>query len=360
MRRLALPVLLLAALCPAAAQAQQTADQAAANAGAEPAGVDAELAATTPTATTPAPPPPPATPAPPPAPKAGKPSLEVTSGIPTRELRYVARGARIEVVGKVRPFVPGQVAVLEVRRSGRVVSRHRAPIRRARRGAGKATFHFKARRKAVYKLRMRHRATPEQGAFKSRAVRIKAVVLSAGEGARGTAVLLLQRGLDSLGYAVPVTGYYDAGTSRAVIAFRKANGMERIGFADRAVYSAVLRGAGAFRPRFPRAGYHVEYDWSRQVLVFVKNGRPVNVYHSSSGAPATPTVFGTFSFYRKEPGTNHLGMVQSNYFIGGYAIHGYRDVPVFPASHGCLRVPIPNAYQIDRQISLGMKIMVYR
>jgi peptidoglycan hydrolase-like protein with peptidoglycan-binding domain len=185
-------------------------------------------------------------------------------------------------------------------------------------------------------------------------------VLSVGEGARGTAVLLLQRGLDRLGFAVPVTGYYDAGTSRAVLAFRKSNGFERIGYASPTVFSMVLKGEGAFKPRFPKAGYHVEFDWSRQVLAFVRGGRAVNAYHSSSGAPATPTVFGTFSFYRKEPGTNHLGMVQSNYFIGGYAIHGYHTVPVYPASHGCLRVPIPNAYQIDRQISLGMKIMVYR
>jgi Putative peptidoglycan binding domain/L,D-transpeptidase catalytic domain len=373
MRRLALPVLLLAALCPAAAQAQGAdVEHAAAKktvavdteqAAVQAAFADAELAATTPTATVPSPPPPPpppATPAPAPKPKVGKVAIDVASGIPTRKLRYVARGARVEVIGRVRPFVAGQVALLEVRRSGRVVSRHRAPIRRARRGAGRATFHFKARRKGVYKLRVRHAATGAQGAFESRAARIKAVVLSAGEGARGTAVLLLQRGLDSLGYAVPVTGYYDPGTSRAVIAFRKVNGFDRIGFASRGVYSMVLRGAGAFRPRFPRAGHHVEYDWSRQVLAFVKGGRPVNVYHSSSGAPATPTVFGSFSFYRKEPGTNHLGMVQSNYFIGGYAIHGYHDVPIYPASHGCLRVPIPNAYQIDRQISLGMKIMVYR
>jgi peptidoglycan hydrolase-like protein with peptidoglycan-binding domain len=184
-------------------------------------------------------------------------------------------------------------------------------------------------------------------------------VLSAGEGKRGTDTLLLQRGLDALGYAVPVTGYYDAGTSRAVIAFRKVNGMERIGYASPAVFSMVLKGQGAFKPRFPEAGYHVEYDWSRQVLGFFRGGKAVNVYHSSSGAPVTPTVFGTFTFYRKEPGTNHLGMVQSNYFIRGYAIHGYKSVPVYPASHGCLRVPIPNAYQIDRQITIGMKIMVY-
>jgi peptidoglycan hydrolase-like protein with peptidoglycan-binding domain len=311
--------------------------------------------ATTPTATTPAPPPPIV----PPTPKAGNASIEVVDGIATSKLRYVARGDKIVVAGKIRPFVAGQVAKLEVRRSGRVVQSVRAKIKRGRRGTGKVTFAFKVRRKGVYKLRMSHAATPEQRAFESRAVRVKAVVLSAGEGARGTSTLLLQRGLDRLGFAVPVTGYYDAGTSRAVIAFRKTNGMERIGYASAAVFSMVLKGEGAFKPKFPKAGYHVEYDWSRQVLAFVRGGKAVKTYHSSSGAPATPTVFGTFSFYRKEPGTNHLGMVQSNYFIGGYAIHGYKDVPVYPASHGCLRVPIPNAYQIDRQISLGMKIMVY-
>ena len=42
-------------------------------------------------------------------------------------------------------------------------------------------------------------------------------------------------------------------------------------------------------------------------------------------------------------------MVHSSYFIRGYAIHGYPSVPNYPASHGCLRVPIPNALQIFNQ-----------
>lgn len=314
------------------------------------------LESQSPTVTTPAPPPPPdATP----APKVGNATLQIETGIATSKLRYVARGDRVQISGSVRPFVADQIAVLVVRRSGRVVDRQRAQVKRAKRGAGKVSFSFKARRKGVYKAQIVHAATDGQKAFRSRAARFKAVVLSAGEGKRGTDTLLLQRGLDALGYAVPVTGYYDAGTSRAVIAFRKVNGMERIGYASPAVFSMVLKGQGAFKPRFPKAGYHVEYDWSRQVLGFFRGAKPVNVYHSSSGAPATPTVFGTFTFYRKEPGTNHLGMVESNYFIRGYAIHGYKDVPIYPASHGCLRVPIPNAAQIDRQITLGMKIMVY-
>ena len=62
---------------------------------------------------------------------------------------------------------------------------------------------------------------------------------------------------------------------------------------------------------------------------------------------------GSFRFYRKQPGTNAKGMVHSSYFIRGYAIHGYKSVPTHNASHGCLRVPIPNALSIFRWINDG-------
>ena len=74
----------------------------------------------------------------------------------------------------------------------------------------------------------------------------------------------------------------------------------------------------------------------------------------------TPTVLGSFRFYRKDPGTNALGMVHSSYFIRGYAIHGYASVPTYPASHGCLRVPVPDALAIFRWVRLGGRIDVYR
>lgn len=313
----------------------------------------------TPTVTTPAPLPP--ADAKPVKPKAGKATLAVDGGIATSKLRYVARGDRLEISGEVRPYVPGQIAVLVVRRSGKVVDQQRAKVKRGKRGAGKVSFGFKPRRKGVYKAQIHHAVTDGRLAFRSRAARFKAVVLSAGEGKRGTDVLLLQRGLYALGFATPVTGYYDAATSRAVLAFRKTNGQARTGYASPAVFAMVLKGEGAFKPRFDGPGSkHVEFDWSRQVLALIQNGRPKRVYHSSSGKPSTPTVFGTFQFYRKEPGTNSHGMVQSNYFIRGYAIHGYVDVPAYAASHGCLRVPIPNARQIDAQIDIGETIYVYK
>ena len=51
---------------------------------------------------------------------------------------------------------------------------------------------------------------------------------------------------------------------------------------------------------------------------------------------------------RRRPVSTRKGMVDSNYFIRGYAIHGYAEVPTYAASHGCLRVPIPDAAAIYR------------
>jgi lipoprotein-anchoring transpeptidase ErfK/SrfK len=80
----------------------------------------------------------------------------------------------------------------------------------------------------------------------------------------------------------------------------------------------------------------------------------------SSGKPSTPTVVGTFHFYSKTAGTNAKGMLDSNYFIRGYAIHGYPDVPNYAASHGCLRIPNANASFVYGWVRIGDRIDVYR
>jgi lipoprotein-anchoring transpeptidase ErfK/SrfK len=103
----------------------------------------------------------------------------------------------------------------------------------------------------------------------------------------------------------------------------------------------------------------VEANLERQVVVLADHGRPERIYPMSSGKPSTPTVRGQFSFYSKTPGTNAHGMLDSNYFTGGYAIHGYPDVPNYAASHGCIRVPNPDAPAIYGWIALGNRIEVY-
>jgi lipoprotein-anchoring transpeptidase ErfK/SrfK len=52
-------------------------------------------------------------------------------------------------------------------------------------------------------------------------------------------------------------------------------------------------------------------------------------------------------------------MYMSNYFIRGYAIHGYPDVPTYNASHGCLRIPNADAVAVFNQIDIGESIWVY-
>jgi lipoprotein-anchoring transpeptidase ErfK/SrfK len=104
----------------------------------------------------------------------------------------------------------------------------------------------------------------------------------------------------------------------------------------------------------------VEADLSRQVLVLARGAKPAIIVHASSGKPSTPTVFGKFHFYSKTPGYNAHGMYYSNYFIGGYAVHGYDPVPDYAASHGCIRIPIPSAKRVFRWIQLGDTIYVYR
>ncbi len=88
-------------------------------------------------------------------------------------------------------------------------------------------------------------------------------------------------------------------------------------------------------------------------------GRVRTIYTMSSGKPSTPTVIGRFRVYEKTPGENSEGMVDSNYFIRGYAIHGYAEVPTYAASHGCLRVPIPDAPAIYAWVQTGTPVDVY-
>ena len=167
-----------------------------------------------------------------------------------------------------RPTSPARRSCSRCSRSGKVVSRQAKALTAGRKGTGKAAFRVKTRRSGVLKLRVVHQATAKQQAFASRTVRGQGVTPPRRQGSRGTKVVLLQRGLRRLGFAVPTDGGFDAGTARAVLAFRKTNGLGRNGFASTAS-SRCAPGPRRLPPRFPKAGRHVEFDWSRQVLALL-------------------------------------------------------------------------------------------
>jgi hypothetical protein len=299
------------------------------------------------------------TPIPPPVPPApGKATYTLDGGLVTQKMRYYAPGQQVVIRGRVKSAVVGEVLKLYAIRGNKASK----TVRRKVKAGGRFEFRFKVGNAGRLRLVIKHQATELQAAFRTHDRTITVVNWHAGAGERGVKVLLLQRTLLQQGYATPVTGYFDDATARAVFTFRKANDLGWDGYATGDVYAKLLRNQGAYKLRYPTAGKngkHVEFDWSRQVLVLAKNGKPYRTYHVSSGKPSTPTVFGTYHFYSKTPGTNSHGMVYSSYFIGGYAIHGYADVPNYAASHGCLRVPIPNAIQIYNWIDIGDPIFLY-
>ncbi len=290
-----------------------------------------------------------------PAPTAPAIALRVTSGLHQGRALFVLAGQPLPVAGSVTPYGAGQTVTVELRRGRALVERRTAAVHG---GRFKATL--VPRRGGNYGVVAVTQATATQAAAKSSVVAFGALNPSAGPGSRGVAVRLVQRQLARLGYPSPQNGSYDGATGLAMLAFRSVNGMSRTEGADRRVFRELFRGKGGFRLKYPRAGRHVEFDFSRQVVVLADHGRAQHIYHASSGKPSTPTVFGTFRFYRKDPGTNSLGMFDSNYFIAGYAIHGYPSVPTYPASHGCIRVPLSDAAFIFSRISIGERIFVYR
>ena len=302
----------------------------------------------------PVPPPAPA-PAPPPPQQPGKARLKV------QRLRsgpvLPGDGLRVRVV--VRPYVGFQEVAVRILRGGRRRAELRAPVVPGPGGRGVATVTYRTTRAGRLAVRAVHAATPLQAGFRAGTRHVTVRALEARLGDHGRPVRILQRGLARRHYAVGRRGRYDDRTARAVTAFRKVVGLARTDVATPEVFRRLARGQGAFRVRFPRHGRHVEADLSRQVLALVRGRRVQRIYPTSSGAPATPTVVGHFRVYLKTPGTNAKGMVDSNYFIRGYAIHGYAQVPVFNASHGCLRVPVPDAASIFGWLQVGDRVDVY-
>ncbi len=263
------------------------------------------------------------------------------------------------VHGAIAPYVGGQRITLHVFRNGtRIITRTLAIHRDGDRG----TFSSSLRIGGVGRISVRaiHYATPAQGLLVSRAYSLWLVAPTAAPGQSSYAVRILQHDLNALHYVVGAPGVYDAQTQQAVIAFRKLANLVRNDVVNATVFDAIAAGAGVFTVRFPSHGRHVEGDLTHQVLALIgADGDVQRIYQISSGKPSTPTQLGSYSVYWKEWGTNSDGMVDSNFFNGGDAIHGYAEVPTYAASHGCLRVWIPDAAAIYAWVRVGTPVDVY-
>ena len=274
--------------------------------------------------------------------------------------RTVLAGQRWRVRGDVAPYVAGQQVVVRFYRQGKKLAAKRAAVKP---GAAGTVGHFKVRfatqQFGNVTVRVTKVASPAQIEIKAPAQQVLVLPNHESPGTQGAGVRLMQRALRALGYVPGRSGTYDARTARAVLAFRKVSGLVRTTIADRTFFRRLANGGGHFKIRYPSHGKHVEANLSLQVIALIDHGKVQRIYPTSSGKPSTPTVLGHFRFYSKTPGFNAKSMYFSNYFIRGYAIHGYFDVPAYNASHGCLRIPNPDAVSVYNWVKIGDRIDVY-
>lgn len=170
----------------------------------------------------------------------------------------------------------------------------------------------------------------------------------------------IEEGLARQGYNTgAVDGRIDGQSVWTVYAFQKVAGLPVDGRFGEAEWAAMLR-----RPRLvvrrPDLGPdHVEIDLARQLVLLVRGGEVRHALHTSSGKPSTPTVRGTFAVYEKRDYRQANRMYRSIFFYRGYALHGYPEVPLYPASNGCLRLYDGDADFVFPQVRLGEPVAVY-
>jgi hypothetical protein len=263
------------------------------------------------------------------------------------------------VVGTLKPFVPGQRVRVTFFRNGKRLHSKSARVRKGKGGAGVFRSAIRVTKGGKYAAAARHVATAALGADSTVRKSWKVSFPGLSQGQCGPVVVGFKKAMRRMGYIANDGRCFGGKTARGVLAYRKVNGMTRSFRSGKGLVKRVFSGRGHYKVRHPGAGKHVEASLSQQVLVFADGGKPTAIYPTSSGTSATPTVRGHFRFYMTQPGYNSLGMYYSYYFIGGYAIHGYKSVPNYPASHGCLRTFIADQPEIFNRIEMGQSIFVY-
>jgi peptidoglycan hydrolase-like protein with peptidoglycan-binding domain len=177
----------------------------------------------------------------------------------------------------------------------------------------------------------------------------------------------------------PVDGVYGPKTIQAVWAYEKlVEGVPRADATGRVtpeLWDGMQNPITIVPRRSNSTSRHVEIYLPQQVLVVFHDNSPVLIAHISSGEldasgnpahycdeaiydtdingqPLDPPVAGTACAYAKTPGgiftidrmeqgkhTSPLGgMYDPVYFNYGVAIHGANEIPLHPASHGCIRI----------------------
>ncbi|NUS01278.1 MAG: murein L,D-transpeptidase, partial [Nonomuraea sp.] len=199
-------------------------------------------------------------------------------------------------------------------------------------------------------------------------------------GAKGKSVAWLQKRLTELGYRPGrADGRYGGTTLAAVWAFQKVNGIKPTSTVARRTWAALEV------PKAPKVlvkdgkPTRAEVNLTKQIMVLYVGGRPELITHISSGSGVpycetaawqgktqrfcgsarTPT--GDYKTTWRASGwhKSYLGQLYNPiFFNGGIAFHGALSVPLHPASHGCVRMPMNVAEVLPGMLAKGVPVHV--
>jgi lipoprotein-anchoring transpeptidase ErfK/SrfK len=195
------------------------------------------------------------------------------------------------------------------------------------------------------------------------------------EGSSGAAVKALQQRLASLKYDPgTIDSHFGANTEDAIWAFQEINGVKVTGVIDAATKRALVH-PRTYRSNDPRQnGNRIEVNQALEVLILYKKGQISLISHVSTGGgywyncgggecqAITPNGNYRTDDYMSGWVTVPLGaMYNPVFFISTvYAIHGDTYVPVFPDSHGCVRLPMFIADFFHKLVATpGTEVFIY-
>jgi len=252
-------------------------------------------------------------------------------------------GRGVEVVGVVNPYVPGQWVTLKVFLGHKLIKTKQFRVKPSpKHNYGYFSYSVSSPGVGTVSVKVTHERTQQMLGFSS-ARRFAALDSNVGFGSTGPFVDLIQQRLAALHFYIPQTGVYDGGTGLAIDAYHRLLHWGTYQTLDSRTITWLLNGWGQFQVRYPGNGTHAEGNLSVQLLALINGSQVQYILPISSGKPSTPTIIGNFRIYQRTPGYLPDGMYYSSFFIGGYAIHGYNPAPDYPASHGCMRLPIVDA-----------------
>ena len=194
------------------------------------------------------------------------------------------------------------------------------------------------------------------------------------QGERGEEVAALQRRLAELKFDPgPADGAFGLGTLYAVQGFQKLAGMAPDGKVGPEV-QAALAAPPTPQPLQPSGeATRVEVDLRRQLLFVYQDGALRLISHVSTGSgeeycaegecgnrAITPVGAHRFMWRYNGWRESRLGKLYNPvYFTGsGVAVHGSTSVPTYPASHGCVRIPMHIAEYFPSLVAKGDAVYV--